>query len=116
MSGIPVELGERRYTITIERGAAERLADLVPRKPGGRVVVVASRKVFSLHRKALARPLAALEAGAVLLVPDGERFKNAATLARLYDGFLARGLGRDGLVVAVGGGVVGDLAGYAAAT
>jgi 3-dehydroquinate synthase len=113
---IPVELGERRYTITIERGATERLADLVPRRPGGRVVVVASRKVWRLHRKALARPLDALQAGAVLLVPDGERFKNAATLLRLYDGFLARGLGRDGLVVAVGGGVVGDLAGYAAAT
>lgn len=116
MVGIAVELGERRYTITIERGAAERLADLVPRKAGGKVVVVASRKVWSLHRKALARPLAAFPAGAPLLVPDGERFKNATTLAKLYDAFLARGLGRDGLVVAVGGGVVGDLAGYAAAT
>ncbi len=116
MVGIPVELGERRYTITIERGATERLADLVPRKPGGRVVVVASRKVWALHRRALVRPLAALQAGNPLLVPDGERFKNARTLATLYDGFLARGLGRDGLVVAVGGGVVGDLAGFAAAS
>jgi 3-dehydroquinate synthase len=116
MVGVPVELGERRYTITIERGAAERLTALVPRKAGGRVVVVASRKVWSLHRKVLARPLAALQAGPPLLVPDGERFKNATTLAKLYDGFLARGLGRDGLVVAVGGGVVGDLTGFAAAT
>jgi 3-dehydroquinate synthase len=116
MVGIPVELGERRYTITIERGAAERLAELVPRRPGGRAVVVASRKVWSIHRKALARPLGALEAGDPLLVPDGERFKNATTLGKLYDGFLARGLGRDSLVVAVGGGVVGDLAGFAAAT
>jgi 3-dehydroquinate synthase len=116
MASIPVELGERRYTITIERGATEKLADLVPRRPGGRVVVVASRKVWSLHRKALARALDALGTGSPLLMPDGERFKNATTLAKLYDGFLARGLGRDGLVVAVGGGVVGDLAGFAAAS
>jgi 3-dehydroquinate synthase len=116
MATVPVELGERSYAVTIDRGAAERLAELVPRRSGGRVVVVASRKVWSLHRRALARPLAALQAGAPVLVPDGERFKSAATLDRLYEGFLARGLGRDGLVVAVGGGVVGDLAGFAAAT
>jgi 3-dehydroquinate synthase len=116
MISIPVELGERSYAITIDRGAAERLAELAPRRRGGKVVLVASRKVWSLFRKPLARPLAALEAGAPVLVPDGERYKSASTLDRLYEGFLARGLGRDGLVVAVGGGVVGDLAGFAAAT
>src|SRR5262245_20558712 len=116
MDSIPVELGERRYAITIDRGAAERLAELVPRRGGGTVVLVASRKVWSLHRTALARPLGVLEAGAPILVPDGERFKGGLTLDRLYEAFLARGLGRDGLVVAVGGGVVGDLAGFAAST
>jgi 3-dehydroquinate synthase len=52
----------------------------------------------------------------VALVPDGERFKGRATLETLYDAFLEAPLGRDGLVVALGGGVVGDLAGFAAAT
>src|SRR5262249_1622758 len=116
MISIPVQLGERSYAITIDRGATERLAVLVPRRRGGKVVLVASRKVWSLFRKPLARPLAALEAGAPVLVPDGERYKSASTLDRLYEGFLAHGLGRDGLVIAVGGGVVGDLAGFAAAT
>jgi 3-dehydroquinate synthase len=116
MATVPVELGERSYAITIDRGGAARLAELVPRRSGGRVVVVASRKVWSLYRKSLARPLQTLDAGAPVLVPDGERFKSALTLDRLYEDFLARGLGRDGLVVAVGGGVVGDLAGFAAST
>jgi 3-dehydroquinate synthase len=52
----------------------------------------------------------------VATVPDGERFKSRATLDAVYDAFLAARLGRDGLVVALGGGVVGDLAGFAAAT
>jgi 3-dehydroquinate synthase len=116
MSTIPVELGERRYAITIGRDVLRRLPDLLPRRRGGRIVVVASRRVWKLQRAILARPLEALQTGAPLLIPDGERFKGRATLDRLYDGFLARGLGRDGLVLAVGGGVVGDLAGFAAAS
>jgi 3-dehydroquinate synthase len=51
-----------------------------------------------------------------VLVPDGESSKSRAWLARLHDAFLDRGLDRKGLVVALGGGVVGDLAGFAAAT
>jgi 3-dehydroquinate synthase len=49
-------------------------------------------------------------------VPDGERYKSRRTLEAVYDAFLDAGLGRDGLVVALGGGVVGDLAGFAAAS
>ena len=50
------------------------------------------------------------------LVPDGERFKSRRTLEGVYDAFLKARLGRDGLVLALGGGVVGDLAGFAAAS
>jgi len=49
-------------------------------------------------------------------IPDGEPHKNLATVARLYDGFLAGGLDRGGVVLALGGGVTGDLVGFAAAT
>jgi 3-dehydroquinate synthase len=52
----------------------------------------------------------------VALVPDGERFKTHGTLEGLYDAFLEARLGRDGLVFAFGGGVVGDVTGYAAAS
>jgi len=49
-------------------------------------------------------------------VPDGERQKNARTLQRIYDSFVSARLGRDSLVLAVGGGVIGDMGGFAAAT
>jgi 3-dehydroquinate synthase len=62
------------------------------------------------------RSLRALGPVQATLVPDGERYKSRATLESVYDAFLAARLGRDGLVVALGGGVVGDIAGFAAAT
>ncbi|MCP4604085.1 MAG: 3-dehydroquinate synthase [Proteobacteria bacterium] len=49
-------------------------------------------------------------------IPDGEQFKTLENIGRLYDRFLQIGLSRDGLVIALGGGVVGDMAGFAAAT
>jgi 3-dehydroquinate synthase len=64
----------------------------------------------------LARPLRALGPLHLCLVPDGERYKSRRTLEAVYDAFLEARLGRDGLVVAIGGGVVGDLAGFAAAS
>jgi len=116
MVEIPVELGDERYAITIGRGALRALPDLLSLRSGRPVAAVASRRVFSLHGRALAKPLRALGAGDPLLVPDGERYKNAATLGRIYDGLVARRFPRDGLLLVVGGGVVGDLAGYAAAS
>src|SRR6185436_14605792 len=83
---------------------------------GRRLVVVASRRVWGRHRKSLERPLRALGPLALCVVPDGERFKSRRTLDAVYDAFLKARLGRDGLVVALGGGVVGDLGGFAAAT
>ena len=116
MLEIPVELGARRYTISIGHGLARLLPDLLAPLRGRITVVVASRRVWGRHRAALARPLRALGPLHVCLVPDGERFKSRRTLEAVYDAFLHAGLGRDGLVVALGGGVVGDLGGYAAAT
>src|SRR5205814_1829717 len=80
-----------------------------------RVAVVSTPPVWERHR---ARILPGLDGitWSEVVVPEGERHKSARTLARLYDAFLAARLGRDSLVLAVGGGVVGDLAGYAAAT
>ena len=53
---------------------------------------------------------------AVVCIGDGERFKNQTTLAKIYDGFLRARAGRHSWVLAFGGGVVGDIAGFAAAT
>lgn len=116
MLEIPVELGPRRYTISIGHGLARRLGELLAGLRGRRVMLVASRRVYGLHGKAVAKALAAVGPVQTTLVPDGERFKARGTLDALYDAFLEARLGRDGLVVALGGGVTGDVAGYAAAS
>jgi 3-dehydroquinate synthase len=117
MIEIPVELGERRYTIAIGHGLARVLPELLgsQRRPR-RIALVSGRRVFALHGALVARSLGALGPVCPVLMPDGERFKNRKTLEGLYESFLEAGLGRDGLVVALGGGVVGDVAGFAAAT
>jgi 3-dehydroquinate synthase len=116
MIEITVELGDRRYPIVIGHGVARVLADVVPGLRGRPVLVVSSPRVFKCHGAAVLRGLRGLSVANPVLFPDGERQKTRATLDRLHDAFLARGLARDGVVLAVGGGVVGDLAGFAAAT
>jgi len=116
MLEIPVELGARRYVISVGHGLSRLLPDVLEPLGRRRTVVVASRDVWRLHRKSLERPLRALGPLELCLVPDGERYKSRRTLDAIYDAFLKARLGRDGLVVAIGGGVVGDLAGFAAAT
>jgi 3-dehydroquinate synthase len=116
MLEIPVELGSRSYVVSVGHGLARQLPELLGPLRGRRTVVVASRRVWARHRGALERPLRALGPLRLCQLPDGERFKTRRTLDRVYDAFLEAGLGRDGLVVAVGGGVVGDLGGFAAAT
>jgi len=113
---IPVELGSRRYAIAVGHGLSKMLADLLSSFRGRRIVLVASRRVFALHGRAVERALRGLGPVHVALVPDGERFKSRATLESVYDAFLEARLGRDGLVAALGGGVVGDVGGFAAAT
>jgi 3-dehydroquinate synthase len=116
MLEIPVELGERRYTVSVGHGLSRLLPDLLAGLRGRRTVLVASRRVHALHGRGVERSLRRLGPLDVVLVPDGERFKSGGTLQAVYDAFLEARLGRDGLVVALGGGVVGDLAGFAAAT
>ena len=116
MLEIPVELGARRYAVSVGHGLSRLLPDLLAGHRGRKTVLVASRRVFALHGRAVERSLRRLGPVHMVLVPDGERFKSRSTLETVYDAFLEARLGRDGLVVALGGGVVGDLAGYAAAT
>lgn len=84
----------------------------------GRLVAVADRRVAALHGKRLARSFAGagLEPPRWIRVTATERRKSPAGLAALYRAFQAAGLDREGTVLALGGGVIGDLAGYAAAT
>ncbi len=113
-----VELTDCAYHIYILEGALEQ-AGLLIRRLGSwsRIVIVSNPTVWGLYGEHLRKSLGAagLEAWPAL-IPDGESFKTLETAAGLYEQFLSAGLDRAGLVVALGGGVVGDVAGFAAAT
>ena len=116
MIEIPIDLGERSYPITIGHGLLGSLHDLLRPLKGRRIALVSSRKVWGLHGRRLEASVKRLGPVSRVLVPDGEKNKSLTTLAAVHDGLAAAGMGRDGLVVAFGGGMVGDLAGFAAAT
>ena len=111
-----VALGDRSYDIFFGRGIYSLFQEWICRfYPGGTVHVVTDRNVASIYGGDIQRWLAGIP-HEVLALPPGEELKNFDTVREIY-GFLARGdAGRDSLVVAFGGGVVGDLAGFAAAT
>jgi 3-dehydroquinate synthase len=115
---VRVELGERSYDVAVVRGGGpERVAALVRGLAPSGVVVVTDATVARLHGEAM---LAAIRAAgrlpAQVVVVPGESSKSVGGVERVWRGLLAAGLDRQGLVVAHGGGVVGDLAGFAAAT
>lgn len=113
-----VNLGEHSYDILINSGTLSSLGSLcATRGLSGRVAVISNPAVAALYADRVQTSLA--EAGnqvTPILIPDGEEHKNAATLGRVYDELIDGGLDRNSFIVALGGGVVGDLAGFAAAT
>jgi 3-dehydroquinate synthase len=114
---VNVALGERSYDIVIGRGLlpslGERIAAL---RPGAKVAIVSDEMVAQHHLTAAlsAAADAQLEA-ATIVVPAGESSKSFSVLDRVCDGLIAARIERGDLVVALGGGVIGDLAGFAAA-
>jgi 3-dehydroquinate synthase len=87
--------------------------------PGAsRVVVVSSPRVWALHGPAIGEGLSLGQDDreAVVLVNDGEKAKTMATLGKVHDALVVRGVDRKAVMVVVGGGVIGDLAGFAAAS
>lgn len=114
---VRVGLGARSYDILIGEGLLARAGDLIgPLLPRPRTVIVTEARVASLHLAALQAGLAAagVESEAIVL-PPGEATKSMAQLAALCDELLRLKVERDDLIVAFGGGVIGDLAGFAAA-
>jgi 3-dehydroquinate synthase len=112
MESIGVALGGRSYPIHIGAGLLARAELYRPYLRGGGVAIVSNPVVAPLY---LAAVKSATGAGAEIIVPDGEQAKGWAGVERVVDALLAGRVGRDGLLVALGGGVVGDLAGFAAA-
>jgi 3-dehydroquinate synthase len=115
---VPVALGSRGYDIVIGRGLIGSLgARIEALRPGAKVAIVTDENVAQKH---LATAEAALKSGGVesaaIVVPPGEGSKNYATFEKVCEAIIAARIERNDLVVALGGGVIGDLAGFAAAS
>ena len=115
---IPVALKERSYPVYLGAGALERLGELYHRhRLGGRAAIVTDRTVEKLYaRRALQALKGAGVDAQVIPVPPGESSKSLEWADRLYTRLIWGGFDREAVIVAVGGGVVGDLAGFVAAT
>ena len=110
---LTVRAASATYPIDIAAGLADRLsaaldAAALPR----RRFVVASTTVWRLHGERFA----ALTSEEPILLPDGERHKHLTTVGRVYDALIRAQADRGSAIVAIGGGVLGDIAGFAAAT
>ena len=117
MRTVTVGLGDRAYPIHIGEGLLSRGDLFLPHLPQRKVSVVTNTTVASLY---LEKFSAALRAAGVEIVPvvlpDGEQHKNWLTLNSIFDALLSNRCERKSAIIALGGGVVGDLAGFAAAS
>lgn len=111
---VDVAAGAHGSTIWIGNGLLDRIPALLDeRGVGRRRFVVSSPRVW---RHVGARIVAALGEVAPILIPDGERHKNLRSVSHIYEALIRAGADRGSAIVAVGGGVIGDTAGLAAAT
>jgi 3-dehydroquinate synthase len=101
------------YPVTIASGSSRAIAaTLDDTRVPARRLIVSSPTVWRLHGE----PLGGLSADDPILIPDGERFKHLGTVGRIYEALIRAAADRSTALIAVGGGVVGDVAGFAAAT
>jgi len=114
MLAIDVTTPSRTYAVTIADGALDHVGRLLDEKRAPeRRFIVSSPLVWRLHGTQLARSVRDAEP---ILVPDGERFKQLPTVARIYDALVRASADRAATLITFGGGVIGDMAGFAAAT
>ncbi len=114
MKTLTIDLGARSYPIHIGTGLLARADLFTPHLGGEQVMVVTNEVVAPLYLETLLTTLG-LPAEAGLILPDGERHKTLETVNRIFDALLERRFSRNATLIALGGGVIGDIAGFAAA-
>ncbi|MCG4452328.1 3-dehydroquinate synthase [Pseudomonas sp. MMS21-TM103] len=114
MQTLQVDLAERSYPIYIGADLLRRADLLAPHIIGRQVAIVTNETVAPLYLDTLKAALSGYAVTAIVL-PDGEAFKTWETLQQIFDGLLGARHDRHTTVIALGGGVVGDMAGFAAA-
>jgi len=115
MNSLQVDLGDRSYPICIGGGLLDNPEPLLTHVAGSEVLVVSNETVAPLYLDRVLGHLAGKKVGTVIL-PDGERYKTLDTLATIYQRLLELRHSRKTTLIALGGGVVGDMTGFAAAS
>ncbi len=114
---LTVDLGERSYPITIGAGLLADAALLARHVAGNKVAIVTNTTVAPLYLEQVAAPLRAAGREVIpVVLPDGEQYKTWDSLMLVFDALLANKCDRKTTLVALGGGVIGDLTGFAAAS
>lgn len=111
---IDIDLGERSYPILIGPRLIDDAAALGQHIAARNLLIVTNSTVAPLYLERLQRALADRRV-AVVTLPDGEQYKTLDSMARIIDALVEHRMNRDAAVVALGGGVIGDMAGFAAA-
>jgi 3-dehydroquinate synthase len=114
MESLSVALGSRAYPIHIGAGLISRAELYAPHLAAGSAAIVTNEVVAPLYLSKVRRALQGARVAEIVL-SDGEQAKGWETLNRVFDALLEARCGRDTLIIALGGGVIGDLAGFAAA-
>jgi 3-dehydroquinate synthase len=115
---VRVDLGDRSYDVIVGAGNLSLAADIAHAlHPKAYAAVITDENVKDIYGQRMIEAFSrvGMKAG-LIAIPPGEEAKNSATLANLWNSLVEIGLDRNGIVVALGGGVVGDLAGFAAGT
>ena len=117
MRTLNVALGERSYPIHIGRGLIDQPDLVLDALKAPRVAIISNETVAPLYMARLAGPLEAAGVNVTRVVlPDGEQYKTWATLNSIFDALLGARCERSTTLIALGGGVIGDMVGFAAAT
>ena len=114
MVELKVDLGQRSYPIFIGTGLLTDPNCFLPWIRGRQVAIVTNATVAAYYLSSLKSVLADQDS-TVIMLPDGEQYKNLTTLNQIFDQLLQERHGRQTTLVALGGGVIGDMAGFAAA-
>ncbi|PKL92316.1 MAG: 3-dehydroquinate synthase [Candidatus Goldiibacteriota bacterium HGW-Goldbacteria-1] len=117
MEQVRVKLKNNPYTVYVGADILHKTGEILSGfKKGNRVLVVSNKKVFSLYGKKLMAGLKGRFTAGIHLMKDGEQYKRLDAVASIYDACVKNKLDRHSAIIALGGGVVGDVAGFAAAT
>ena len=115
MKTLTVDLGDRSYPIHIGQQLLQQPGLITPHIRGRQVMLVTNDTIAPLYLERAKQLLAGFEVATVIL-PDGEQYKNLDTLNTIFDALLKQRFNRSCTLVALGGGVIGDITGFAAAS